>query len=68
MHCEIRYKDGEDSKALIDAVQFMGMNAFKTLARVIRSGQYSENQIRFFGGMAGVEGKPITIMIERYHG
>jgi hypothetical protein len=52
-------------EACCDTLAFMGPKPYRLLARQIMAGA-TENQIRFLGCLAGVEGFPITAMIDRY--
>lgn len=56
-----------DRRSLIYAInKFEGFERYKLLVRCIKAGVMPDGQIRFLASLAGVQGYPITLMIERY--
>jgi hypothetical protein len=68
MHYGKRYRLDESEsyrQGCLDALRFMGPTVYKVLARVIMSGA-NDNQIAFLASLGGVQGFPVSAMIDRY--
>ena len=67
---QIRYKWGQQRTALIDALQWLGYNKFKTVAKLLKDNVDTEDARREFGiqleFFAGISGAPVKAMFDRY--
>ena len=70
MHYNIEYEDRDkpevQRKACADTLNWFGSKRYRILTAAIKSGIYSEEQIRFYASIGGVQGFPITAMWNRY--
>lgn len=66
MHYDVKYDtDNDERKACAHALEFMGCIRYRIIVDQIK-GNVDENTIRFLAMMSGVQGFPITAMINRY--
>jgi len=67
---EIRYKWGQQRAALIDALQWLGYDNFKMVAKLLKANADTEDARRTYGiqleMFAGISGAPVKAMFDRY--
>ena len=67
-HYYVKYdttRPGAARKACLDALQYMGRRPYRRIARAIQAHD-PEGIVRLAASMVGVEGYPVTAMLERY--
>jgi hypothetical protein len=67
---QIRYKWGQQRAALIDALQWLGYNNFKVVAKLLKATVDTEDARQTYGihleMFAGISGAPVKAMFDRY--
>lgn len=70
MPTDIRYKWGQQRVALIDALQWLGHDNFKMVAKLLKANADTKDARRTYGiqleMFAGISGAPVKAMFDRY--
>lgn len=60
--------DDKERRALLDILEFIGTCQFIRIVQALKANPITEEYLRSFFSMMGIEGYPVTAFIHRYNG